>query len=413
MRILPWLLQVLVLSAGIHLFLRFVRTTRGSRLIRGLYVAVLLGWVGLWGLSKPLGLEELQHILESATGFLVVIFAIVFQPELRRGIAQLGERSFGGALRGRAGPDTVGAVVRAAKSMATRRHGALIAFEKESSLATYVETGAHLDSEVSARLIETLFNPKGPLHDGAIVVRRNRVVAAGCFFPLPQEGEFDPSMGTRHRAALGLTEDTDAVVVVVSEETGTISIAQGGQIRSNITPDKLEDVLRDTLASSGAGAAGAQRPILPKTSSAWKADVVWMLASVLLACGMLYVAHQDIRTSRPFTVRINGVSPAITATPDDGTILVVLPEENHQLVAPDSDETIKIVVHGSLSQLAALGGGLSGIWEINDPDWEEGFLPLSEVEWTRPVLGLEYNWLDRAPELKIERYEWLQVTLLP
>lgn len=411
MRLLPWVLQILILSAGIHLFLSFVRHTRGSRLIRGLYVSVLLAWVGLWGLSKPLGLEELEHILQGATGFLVVVFAIVFQPELRRGIAQLGERSFGGGTS-RSDPDIVRRVARAAKSMAARRHGALIAFEREASLNTYVETGAQLDAEVSARLIETLFNPKGPLHDGAIVLREGRIAAAGCFFPLPQEGEFDPSMGTRHRAALGLTEENDALVVVVSEETGSISIAQGGTIRSNVTEDKLEEELNRILSSGAHGDPNARRRLLPMSRRAWRNDAFWMLASVLLALGILLVAHQDIRTSTPFTVRIRGVSPAVPARPVEGELLLVLPDEGYRLADPDIGP-FQILAHGSRSQIAVLGGTLAGTLEIDDPKVLEQPLDLAQVDWKRPVLGLDYTWEGEPPQLELERFEWRTYTVRP
>lgn len=407
-RVLPWILQILILSAGIHLFLRFVRHTRGSRLIRGLYVSVLLAWVGLWGLSKPLGLEELEHILQGATGFLVVVFAIVFQPELRRGIAQLGERSFGGGLTSRSDPDVVRAVVRGARSMAARRHGALIAFEKETSLKTYVETGAEVDAEVSARLIESLFNPKGPLHDGAIVIQEGRIAAAGCFFPLPQEGEFDPSMGTRHRAALGLTEDNDAVVLVVSEETGSISIAHEGAIRSNVTEDKLEEELQRLLASTPAGDRAARRRLLGRSS--WRGDIFWLMASVVLAIGILAVAHQDIRTTHKFTVRISASPPTVTPTPGDGDLLVVLPEEGYRLVQP-GEFTAKIAVHGSRSQIDALGGSLCGVYPIDDVEHFRGELNLSEVEWRRPIFGLEYGWAEPPPALEFERYEWRAITV--
>ncbi len=410
MRILPWLLQILILSAGIHLFLRFVRHTRGSRLIRGLYVSVLLGWVGLWGLSKPLGLEELEHILQGATGFLVVVFAIVFQPELRRGIAQLGERSFGGGLTSRSDPDVVRGVVRAARSMVARRHGALIAFEKETSLKTYVETGAELDAEVSARLIESLFNPKGPLHDGAIVIQEGRISAAGCFFPLPQEGEFDPSMGTRHRAALGLTEDNDAVVLIVSEETGSISIAHEGEIRANVTEDRLEEELHHLLSSTPAGDRAERRRLLPMGGSSWRGDLFWLLASVVLAVGILAVAHQDIRTTHQFSVRVSGSSPTVTPAPGDGDLLVVLPEESYRLAYP-GEFTAKIVVHGSRSQIDALGGSLSGIYPLEDVERMKAPLDLSRVQWKRPIFGLEYGWAEPVPELELERYEWRAVTV--
>ena len=217
MRYLLWGLQILILAVGIHLFLRFVRTTRGNRLIRGLFLSVMVGVVGLWGLSRALELEELEHLLKSSTGFIVVGFVVIFQSELRRGIAQLGEHSLLGFAPA-ASEDAVRAAVEAARALSTARRGALIVFERETSLQSVVETGTPLDAEMRAALLETLFHPETPLHDGAVVVRQDRVVAAGCILPLSEEALPSPTMGTRHRAGLGLAEESDAVVLVVSEE---------------------------------------------------------------------------------------------------------------------------------------------------------------------------------------------------
>jgi diadenylate cyclase len=412
MRIVGWILQVLILAAAIHLFLRFVRTTRGSRLIRGLLVSVLVGFVGLWGLSKALDLEELEHVLQGATGFVAVIIAIVFQPELRRGIAQLGERSFTGPLIKRSAPDTVREIVRAVTSMSARRQGALIAFERETSLHPYVEEGANIDGAVNSRLIESLFHPGSELHDGAAIVRKDRIVAAGCFFPLPEVGEIAASTGTRHRAAMGITEESDAVVVVVSEETGSISIAREGRIRFDVPPDRLEEELRKLLYAEGETRRRKAR-VLRSFGATVRRDAPWFATSALLACGILYVAHQDIKITREFPVRVVGLSPAVRRAPSDGEVVVVLASEDERLLSPTRERQLKIAVSGTRAQLDELGGSLSGVVELPD-GWRDQPLEADMIEWDEHEAGLSYDWLDdRAPTLEVGRYGSRRIVLQP
>ncbi len=407
MQLLGWALQILILTAGIHLFLRFVRTTRGSRLIRGLFVSVLIGVLGLWGLSKSLGLAELEHVVQGAAGIVVIVFAIVFQPELRRGIAQLGEHSLLGRLIPQAAArDSVHRIARAAISMARRRHGALIAFERESSLSAYVEEATDLDAHITTRLIESLFYPGAALHDGAVVIRRDRIVAAGCFFPLPQEGDIDRSMGTRHRAALGVTEETDAIVLVVSEETGSISIAQEGRIQRNIPLDDVENELRKLLQHANPAKKPEERRLFPIPNQNWKRDITWFSMSLVLASAILVFAHQDIRITRPFSVRVTGVGPSERRQPAEGELLVVLPDENYQLTEPAADQRLRIEVQGSRSQIDAIGDSLAGQFEVFEQGWTGGPLFLSQVRWNQPVLGIEYEWLKGSPpDLVVARYE--------
>jgi diadenylate cyclase len=414
MRILGWVLELLIVSAGIHMFLRFVRTTRGNRLIRGLFVTVLGGFVGLWGLSTFLGLEELQHLLQGATGFVIVALAIVFQSELRRAIAQLGERLFDGRLSETAGDDTVSKLARAARSKPQRPVGALNAFERETSLQTFLETGTEIDSDVRVRLVESLFHPGSALHDGAVIVRKDRIAAAGCFFPLTEEGDIDASLGTRHRAAMGITEETDAVVLVVSEETGSISLAREGNIQRYIPPDRLEEELRLVLERKGPQRTGRERRFLPKTLASLRRELGWLAGSTLLAAGILFVAHRDIRLSYDYTVRVTGISPSGRRPPRDGEILVVLPQEEMRLAAPRQDARFKIVTEGARSQLDEIGGTVRGVLEIGPADWNGGPLELAKVKWENKVLGVSYSWSDDPPpELQVERYDAREITLRP
>ena len=254
MRYFLWGLQILILAVGIHLFLRFVRTTRGNRLIRGLFLSVMVGVVGLWGFSRALALEELEHLLRSSTGFIVVGFVVIFQSELRRGIAQLGEHSLLGLVKPSSG-GVAREAVEAARSLAALRRGALIVFEREASLHAVLETGTAIDAEVRAPLLESLFHPETPLHDGAVVVRRHRIAAAACFLPLTLNPRLSKDLGTRHRAAIGITEDSDAVAVVISEETGLISFVEGGQIRRGLDATKLRAAIFHALEAPAARSA--------------------------------------------------------------------------------------------------------------------------------------------------------------
>jgi len=173
----------------------------------------------------------------------LIVFVILFQPELRHALAQFGRtRYFRSFLRGE-GFGVLGEVVRAIEALARERHGALVVIERNVGLRNYVETGTRVDAKVSAELLVTLFSPGSPLHDGAVILREDTVLAASCILPLSNNPRSALSLGTRHRAALGLSEEADAVVVVVSEETGAISIAYRGILRQRLTEGELRSEL--------------------------------------------------------------------------------------------------------------------------------------------------------------------------
>ncbi|HED65178.1 MAG TPA: TIGR00159 family protein [Planctomycetes bacterium] len=395
-----WVLQVLILTIGIHVFLRFVRTTRGNPLIRGLLLSILGGVVGLWWISTVLRLEELEFILEGSTGYVVIALVIVFQPELRRAIAQLGERS---ASRRDTDPNAewIAKVAEAVRLLAERREGALIAFERESSLNTVIETGSSIGARVSARLLQSLFHPGGALHDGAVVLRGTQVVAAGCILPLSKGKKLPPDKGTRHRAALGLSEETDAIVVVVSEETGEISIAHRGRLSSASDPRDLEAQLSDLLG--GKRRSRAARVPFALLRAAWS-DLGWLAGSFLLASGAWFTAHQSIQEQRPFVVTIVDGAATGRRAPRDGEILVLAPREGVRVHTKSGNERRRILVTGSKGQLRRLGLALRGTFEIQDEGFEGGPLDLANVRWEESIAGVSYRW-DRPgpPELVIER----------
>lgn len=411
MRPVAWTLQILILAAGIYLFLRFVRTTRGNRLIRGLFLSVVVGVVGLWGLSRALRLEELEHLLRSSTGFIVVGFVVIFQSELRRGIAQLGEHSFLGRLMHPSGGEAVSAVMQAARSLAQRRQGALIVFERDTPLSPYLETGTHVDAEVRASLLESLFHPETPLHDGAVVLRKGRIAAAGCILPLSEEA-LPPPMGTRHRAGLGLSEESDAVVLIVSEETGSISLAKGGTLSPDLPPDDLERALGRILQGRNHDPS-EPGGTLAIALGALKRDLIWLPGPLLLALGIFYIAHQGLQETQEFQVHfVDGRSQGHDRGPRAQEILVQLAGDHDRLMNAGQDYWVQVT--GTRRELEELGGAVCGVLRIEQEGWEGGPVSCEDVRWEDPVGGLEYAWKGgTAPELIALRFESKTCRLLP
>ena len=409
MRYFAWGLQILILAVGIHLFLRFVRTTRGNRLIRGLFLSVMVGVVGLWGFSRALRLEELEHLLRSSTGFIVVGFVVIFQSELRRGIAQLGEHSLLGLV-----PTSSGGVVReaveAARSLAAVRRGALIVFERETGLHTVLETGTAIDAEVRASLLESLFHPETPLHDGAVVVRKDRVAAAGCILPLSEGVLPSATMGTRHRAGLGLSEETDAVVMVVSEETGAISLAKDGEMRTDVAADELEREL-GRLLQGRRSRTGEGATLGTALFEALRRDLLWLPGSLLLATGVFYIAHQGLQELREFHVKFVDGQRRADKEPRPDEVLVLLENDQDHLV--ESQETSAVEVRGTRRQLEELQNAVRGVLRIDLEDWEGGPVATRDIQW-QDEGGLEYSWkAGSPPQLLVQRFGKCSKRLLP
>lgn len=244
--LLKMAIEVAVFAVLIYIALRFLRETRGSGVVRGLGLLLLAGVVVFVILIRVLELDRLALLFETIAQSVVIGTVVVFHPEIRRAIVHLGEAPiFGRFFR----PDSksAGHLLRAIDRMSSERHGALIAIEREASLSEYAASGIAIDAEVNSYLVESIFFPKSALHDGGVVVRDDRILAASCLFPLSQNPELDKRLGTRHRAALGLSEETDALVIVVSEETGKISTAVGGKLHFDLTPQGLEQQVRELL----------------------------------------------------------------------------------------------------------------------------------------------------------------------
>lgn len=252
-------IDVVAIAFILYQLLRLVRGTQATQLIVGL---VVLGMIGL--AATQLNLILLGWFFRNAAPIAVLAIVILFQPELRRILDQVGRIGHLGrplsAFNSQLFNRSVAEAIRAAERLASRRIGALIAFERDVGLEDYAATGVRINGELSAEFLQSLFFPNSPLHDGAVIVRGNTILAAGCLLPLADEATVRDRLGTRHRAAIGLSLASDALILVVSEETGGISVVENGRIMRNLDPDGLRRRLSGGLET--AGPAGNGRPHL-------------------------------------------------------------------------------------------------------------------------------------------------------
>jgi diadenylate cyclase len=233
---MPWkdAVEVILLAVAIYYTWKFFRGTPGANVLVGLVVIFL--FVTL--ISQSLGLLVIGAIFESLSKVLVIGLVIIFQPELRRGLAALGgARIFNSAQQNR---QTLDLLREMTFDLANRQLGALIAIERGQNIESFSESGVTIDSALSPELVVSLFFPKTPLHDGGIIIRNDRIVSAACIFPVSQRVDLDRALGLRHRAALGLSEESDAIILVVSEETGVISICHRGKIEREFNPESFD-----------------------------------------------------------------------------------------------------------------------------------------------------------------------------
>lgn len=238
--------ELLLIGVVVWWVMRFLRGTRGARLVKGAAVLLATLYVGIRLLPKSYGWDRIEWLYGKFLLFAFAALIVAFQPELRRALIQIGQTRLFKAARGQM-EAMIDALVESAAYLSRNRIGAVVAIERSVGLGTLLESGQIIDSKVSASLLNTIFYPGGPLHDMGVVVRNGRVAAAGCQFPLAESEELDPSLGSRHRAALGLSQDSDAVVVVISEETGRISIAVEGQLYLGLELDGLREMLTSLL----------------------------------------------------------------------------------------------------------------------------------------------------------------------
>jgi diadenylate cyclase len=254
------IVDILLVSWVIYKLLNLIKGTKAVQLLKGIVVILLIRVV-----SEFFGLNTLSWLTQQAIdwGFLAII--IIFQPELRRALEQLGRGRFFSRTNG---PDDeeqekmVEAIVKATDYMAKRRIGALISIERETGMSDYIETGIPLDAKISSELLINIFIPNTPLHDGAVIIQKNNVAAAACYLPLSESPFISKELGTRHRAALGISEVTDSITVVVSEETGNISLTKNGELHRNLTLDAFKELISHDLIITSA-------KVKPASSARW------------------------------------------------------------------------------------------------------------------------------------------------
>jgi uncharacterized protein (TIGR00159 family) len=235
-------LDILIVAFLVYQLLQFIRGTHAVQMALGAMVLVLVYFVSQW-----FNLEAVNWLLRTFLPYVVFGIIVVFQAEIRKVLAHLGKPPLLGAFGSQRTEEVVDEVVLAATSLAAQRTGAIVVLEREMGLRSYIETGIGLDALLTYDLLISIFNPGTPLHDGAVIVQGNRIAAAACFLPLTVNPELSRQLGSRHRAAIGVTEDTDAVAVVVSEETGTISVVVGGRIRRDLDGRSLKWALLEAL----------------------------------------------------------------------------------------------------------------------------------------------------------------------
>lgn len=241
------LLEILILATVFYYLLKFFRGTRGSAILTG----VIILFVVLIAVTKFTNLPVLNWLLQKLMVYLALALVVIFQPEIRRAFARLGRQ--GNFMAGKARRALADPITDAVLLMASRKIGALIAIERVVGTKTIQDTGTPLNSEVTAELLAALFFPGTPLHDGGVIISADRIAAAGCVFPLTQNDDIARNLGTRHRAAIGMTEESDTIVVVVSEETGVISIAYNGRLKRGFDAAHLRRILSTFLGREDAG----------------------------------------------------------------------------------------------------------------------------------------------------------------
>lgn len=259
------IIDIILVAVLIYVAIGLIRRTNTTRLARGIVIILLALW-----LSDLFKFRMINSLLKTTVELGFIALVIIFQPELRRLLERMGSGRFMFFLGGSSAPLTFESVVNqtvlACASMSESRTGALIVFERAISLNEQMATGTIVNADVTSELLRNIFFVKAPLHDGAAIIREGRLAAAGCMLPLSQNASLSSDLGMRHRAGIGMSEHSDAVVVIVSEETGAISVAMDGMLKRHLTPDMLEKILRTEL--------------LPESDNEQKRGIAGLLASL-------------------------------------------------------------------------------------------------------------------------------------
>jgi diadenylate cyclase len=233
-------IDIALVSIILYRLIVIVKGTRAAKMLLGLLLLLAASII-----SRNVPLYTLDWLLQGFWAYIVIALIVLFQPEIRKTLARIGETPFLNAFTSAEELKGLEEIVRAVVTLAEKRIGALIVIERDNDLREFVELGTPLDARVSRELLMSIFHPSSPIHDGAVVIRGNRVVAAGCFLPIALAPSISRALGTRHRAALGLTEETDSVVIIVSEETGGIAMSIAGKLETHLDMGSLRDRLTE------------------------------------------------------------------------------------------------------------------------------------------------------------------------
>ncbi len=236
-------LDIALMSVVLYRLLLILKGTKAVQMLLGLGILLLASVA-----SRYLELYTIDWLVQSFWAQIVIAIIVLFQPEIRRALAHIGEAQF---LTFTTAEElkSLEEIVRASVSLANKKIGALIVIERDTSLKDFIEVGTPLDAKVSRELLSSIFHPTSPIHDGAVIIKGNRIAAAGCFLPITLSSELSKSLGTRHRAGIGLTEETDAIAIIVSEETGFISMAMNGKLETKLDMGTMRDLLTDVFSA--------------------------------------------------------------------------------------------------------------------------------------------------------------------
>jgi diadenylate cyclase len=240
------IVDIILMSIILYRLLLIIKGTKPAHMLIGLGVLLFASLV-----SQYFELYTVDWLIQSFWAQIVLAIIILFQPEIRRALAQMGEAQFLPNLTSAEELKSLEEIVRASVALSNRKIGGIIAIERDTSLKDFIEVGTPLDAKVSKEVLLSIFHPTSPIHDGAVIIKGNRILAAGCFLPITMTSDISKALGTRHRAGLGLSEETDAVVIIVSEETGQISVAMNGRLETHIDMGSLRDILTDLFTKKG------------------------------------------------------------------------------------------------------------------------------------------------------------------
>lgn len=236
------LLDILLVAFIIYRLILLIKGTRTVQMLLGLAVLLIV-----YVASQVGGLYTLNWLLDNFLSSIILVIVVIFQNDIRRALVHMGRNPFFANQSFREESQAIEELVKGCTALASRRYGALLVIERETGINDFLEVGSELDAKLSGNLLSAVFHPQSPMHDGAVIVQRGRLTRAGCFLPLTQNPNVSPRLGTRHRAAIGLTELVDAVAIVVSEETGKVSVVVSGKMTRDLDPITLRKVLRRLL----------------------------------------------------------------------------------------------------------------------------------------------------------------------